>query len=1818
MRLHNFTNNILHFIILFLTVFSSGLAHAEDTEIYFSNTSSVNEVTRPNLLFILDTSNSMTRTLDGSTRIQILRDVMQEIFDNSTNVNIGLMRFNRGLGGANSSVAEGGSVIFPISNIDASLGDVVGEFDTNSYNNFANADSHQFGTDPAIPNAFSLPLRARTAVTAGTQTLRTNDDNLYIRADADDASQDVSSQVQTTGALELSSNSLFIGLRFVFEPGLIQRCSTINTGTDTQLRVRRNSTNSVFGNQTVRIFGQSGSTTLPFDGTNIQDITSRPQVMTTPTSNIPLSVDRTWNANNSSLIVSNIQPILQEIVNQGCANPGQGAADENDGTWDESSIVLILQYISGASVEFNSQNAAGTLTNQGSGTNAVGGRLRVSYEAMQRNQALATVALRFEDVDIPQGVTIENSSFCFTMATPVDTGATPDPGDITLEIEMGAQGNALESDLTNLAAVPRTSQRTLNISLPLETRVENGQYCTTATHAPDLTAILNEVVNRADWCGGNAITLFLRATTGSASIQSTERNESATRLNYDYTRSSNDGCWSAQHVNQVDSSSDDAQQDGTGKIEINEMTIPITVQNSGYRFDEVQVDSGTDNIQRARLIFTSGAAVSGGNGRITVRGQLAGNPVGFAEQFNNITDRAMTTASATNIITNVNDTEVVTATLPSNLADGGRFEVDVTTIVQELVNQSGWNYENTMVFLVSPQGTPDASYRVRTTEGDLSNAARLRIDYENTGLTNFGNMNPSIVLKTVRERLGEIVDEIIVAGSTPIQEALYEAAHYWRGEPVVYGSNRYDNSTNRVSHPGTYCNGASDCPGVTATPNVRSTETIDGTNFNLSLTNEFGVRTAVTTGTICNPLLANDTDCGMQEIVGNPTYLSPFADNGSAAENMCARNFQILLTDGQQNDFSSTATADLISEYGSLFTNPTCYVRTLDFNPDIPNVTYSNFLQDGPGGRQERCMVDLAEMLNMQDQNSTIAGNQTVSTYTVAFDQGGTGGQNARRILRDIASQGGGEFYEANNAEQLATAFNEILFNVRNESTSFSAPSLATNAFNRLLSRDEIYFGLFQPSMNVFWTGNVKKYGICISSADGCTLGSILDANNAVATGSDNRFLDNARSHWSDVADGSQTTVGGAGAEISEHHQGNSIGTKIYTDIGGANGTVLNLGNSFEQPGYVYQESNNTTNDWIANDLQYLRSRICGFIPGTDPDPAGLATNDPIYVNCRNRMQWLLGRLSTPSADMPSTDIDENQRWSVADVLHSSPTVITYGGRDTDADGETDVFYEKLLYTTNDGSLHMVNPSDTSGREEWRYIPSELLSQQTILYDNVQSNHLYGLDSTPVFNRRDTNRNGIIETADGDTVHIYFGMRRGGNNLYALDISATMSSANTLVTPSFLWKILGGATPGFARLAQTWSRPTVAMIQTTTGPREVLIFGGGYDTRLDTGNRFGTAASGGANNMGNAIYIVDAATGIKILSISGDADGDNNNNNNILVTDMRHAIPSEITVLDSDGNGLSDRIYFGDTGGNVWRVDIGADIAFSTSSTSVGGGTSVTTGSLTAPPLGTTIGLLATIADTSMPTGYRRFFERPSVIQVSDSQFATDSEYDYVLIGTGYRAHPLETSAADRFYAFRDFYTGKMSQRANSNLALSYPNGLEIAINHNTPGHLIDVSNRTLEQIAGGGGTDLARVQGALGWYLDFNTINASSTSGEKVLSAPVVLGGTLGFTTYVPDDGSTPPPNEPPSCTSAQIGSGRAYNLNVLTTSASLDWDADGNLNPVADRRRALGGGIPSNIIPVFTKEGVIGIVNYDNSSEAIGKFAELPRFKTYWYNEL
>ncbi|SVD33385.1 uncharacterized protein METZ01_LOCUS386239, partial [marine metagenome] len=293
--------------------------------------------------------------------------------------------------------------------------------------------------------------------------------------------------------------------------------------------------------------------------------------------------------------------------------------------------------------------------------------------------------------------------------------------------------------------------------------------------------------------------------------------------------------------------------------------------------------------------------------------------------------------------------------------------------------------------------------------------------------------------------------------------------------------------------------------------------------------------------------------------------------------------------------------------------------------------------------------------------------------------------------------------------------------------------------------------------------------------------------------------------------------------------------------------------------------------------------------------------------------------------------------------------------------------------------------------------------------------------------------------------------------------------------------IAGGDTRGdFSRLGQTWSQPRITTITVNSSkqgsrqgiyPKDVLIFGGGYDIKLDDSTKFSTGDNDGNDYLGNAIYIVDPMNGKKILSISGKGSGAD-----IQIQDMHFSIPSRIEFLDSNIDGLTDRLYVGDLGGQVWRVDIAEVVQLDKPNSKTIGNKTV-------------VGLLAQISGNAT-ADRRRFFEPPSIVQVSDELFADEPEYDYVLLGSGNRPNPLEETVKDRFYAFRDreIDANALVDTTGNHVADDdYPDTTSSPYSHADSTSLVNVTQKGMAEQAK---VDESLIKNSNGWFIDYAEAN--------------------------------------------------------------------------------------------------------------------------------
>ncbi len=728
----------------------------------------------------------------------------------------------------------------------------------------------------------------------------------------------------------------------------------------------------------------------------------------------------------------------------------------------------------------------------------------------------------------------------------------------------------------------------------------------------------------------------------------------------------------------------------------------------------------------------------------------------------------------------------------------------------------------------------------------------------------------------------------------------------------------------------------------------------------------------------------------------------------------------------------------------------------------------------------EACGRDLADWLANNDQ-SALSGEQTVTTHTIAFN---LVDGFAIDFLEDVAAAGDGSYQSANTATELLDAFNNILSDVAEVDSSFVSPGATVDMSNRLRHRNEVYFSLFKPNDTPKWAGNLKAYKVDGSS------GTIVDsAGNAAVNPVNGSFKDTAQSFWSDSVDGNDVTLGGAAGELT------LTGRKVFTYTG----TNVNLSDTSN----ALHESNAAVTDAMLG------------IDGT--------------VNKSNLLQWARGvDVLDVDGDGSSTEV----RQQMGDPLHSRPAIISYDVTATPPD--TTVFFG-----TNEGYLHAIDGA--TGVEKFAFVPQELLPNLNVFYDNRSSNrHPYGLDGPITAWVKDEGITGKIEA--GDHVYLYAGMRRGGRNLYALDVTDRGA-------PTLKWTINGGTTTGFAELGQTWSKPILTNVNISGTKKEVLVFAGGYDPDQDT---YSTRSG---DDMGRAIFMVNPNDGSLVWS--GGPDGSHNET----FVDMLYSIPSDIRVVDMDVDGLADQLYVGDMGGQVWRFDINNG------------------GALAGLVQG---GVIARVSDTTF-AGNRRFFYAPDVsVAVLDGE-----KFLSVAIGSGWRAHPLNTTIEDRFYMFK--------QEAVFEAPTSYT-VLTHADLHDATDNLIQDSDSTKSEAAI---NDLA---GKDGWWMGF------STAGEKVLAESLTLDNKVIFSSYVPGSGG--------STCAADVGTGHVYAVSLFDATPVEDLDESGGNLTTGDRMVNLErDGIPPEPVVLFPSPGKpIVLVG---SEQPINQPLDNPIERTFWRQE-
>lgn len=446
-------------------------------------------------------------------------------------------------------------------------------------------------------------------------------------------------------------------------------------------------------------------------------------------------------------------------------------------------------------------------------------------------------------------------------------------------------------------------------------------------------------------------------------------------------------------------------------------------------------------------------------------------------------------------------------------------------------------------------------------------------------------------------------------------------------------------------------------------------------------------------------------------------------------------------------------------------------------------------------------------------------------------------------------------------------------------------------------------------------------------------------------------------------------------------------------------------------------------------------------------------------------------------------DTTEKRDWILGAFIHSRPVVLYYP---SPSQHDKTVIY----VGGNDGMLHAFD--DSTGEEMWAFIPPNLLPN---LKDfKTELSLLFFVDGS------------LRAYQDSDKTILVFGERRGGNRYYALDVTNPDS-------PTLLWEISPNRT-GYGELGQTWSAPKIGKIKDGAGAKWIVYFGGGYDTNQDKD------APDSIQEKGSAVYIADLLTGDLVWKFTSDNS-----------SSMKNCIPGDVNSIDINGDGFVDRLYVGDTGGRIWRFDIG-DVA--------------NKGSWTGKLI------------FESPAGLKIFYP-PDVVLERDS----GGDYEILLFGTGDREHPKGTTEVNRIYAIKD---------KNPSTSIKESTLTEMT------DCLLQDPNATQEQEQ----ARLNALSSSNGWFIQL------SSNGEKVLAEALTFGGAVYCSTFSP----TVIVSEDP-CQIGE-GTGKIYVLKYKTGNAvfNLDYtnDVGGEVIKKEDRSLFVGTGIPSGVIIAVFGGKVVG----------------------------
>ena len=335
----------------------------------------------------------------------------------------------------------------------------------------------------------------------------------------------------------------------------------------------------------------------------------------------------------------------------------------------------------------------------------------VNYRSSDLDLGEKLTGLRFTSVDIPAGVTITKAYIQFKADE-----TNVDPASFQLMGEASDNSLVVESSSKNISSRAKT-----NASMAwspgswLDGNSSESQR--TEQQSSDISAIVQEIVDRPGWSHGNALMIMVSGNSGKrVAVSYDADHDEAPSLHVEYNFS---GVISPSTQVSVSAAADDAEEGDDGLIQLSSSDLELGFnktkqQTVGMRFNAVNVPGGA-TITKAYIQFqadeTDSVATS-----LLIEGEATDHAQAYTSLLSNISTRIRTQAT-------------IAWSPPSwtSIGEAGPNQQtpDITSIVQEIINRPGWVSGNALGIVVTGSGQRTAeSY-----DGNRSAAPLLHLEY---------------------------------------------------------------------------------------------------------------------------------------------------------------------------------------------------------------------------------------------------------------------------------------------------------------------------------------------------------------------------------------------------------------------------------------------------------------------------------------------------------------------------------------------------------------------------------------------------------------------------------------------------------------------------------------------------------------------------------------------------------------------------------------------------------------------------------------------------------------------------------------------------------------------------------------------------------------------------------------------------------------------------------------------------------------------------------------------------------------------------------